>query len=422
MNVFLHGHEAYKKTYTRYKSSAFYAFFVWWGNALLSMLPEKYSQKFKTKNQCLIIRFHEEEIMLFYKDRNTQHYIESIAADKEVVSHYDWNHLRIKYKLKNSTTTLVLEPDQLLHYRLQLPKQTEKNLDSFFRYEIDRLTPFTADDVYYDYTLLPSNKNEGKISVDLFLIKQETVDNSVDYFASSELRLDSVDAAKSVLTDNANNRIETLSVNFLPMEKRGESPQRFLWINVAATILAICLVVFPQQYSLKSKQEQIKEKQLHLASQQPSISNIIALKEQLASIKESVNFVMKKKLNSPSPSKILDKITQILPDHSYVKDLTINKDSLIISGLSHSASNLIPLLDKATWFDEVSLREPITIDRESQKERYSIKMKTRLKLLNNSEELAPILSSNSHDSINENSSLSTNEEDVESLDNTVGDI
>jgi general secretion pathway protein L len=394
MNVFLHGHEAYKKTYTHYKNSAFYAFFVWWGNALLSMLPEKYSQKLKTKNQRLIIRFHEEKIKLFYKDKNTQHYIESIAADKEVVSHYDWNHLRVKYKLKNHTTTLVLEPDQLLHYRLQLPKQTEKNLDSFFRYEIDRLTPFSADDVYYDYTLLPSNKNEGKISVDLFLIKQETVDNSVSYFASSELTLDGVDAAKSVLADDSNNRIETLSVNFLPMEKRGGSPQRFLWMNLAATILAICLVVFPQQYSLKSKQEQIQQKQRYLASQQPSISNIIALKEQLASIKESVNFVMKKKLNSPSPSKILAEITQILPDHSYVKDLTINKDNLNISGLSHSASNLIPLLDKAAWLDEVSLREPITIDRETQKERFSIKMKTRLNLLNNSEELAPILSSN----------------------------
>jgi hypothetical protein len=49
-------------------------------------------------------------------------------------------------------------------------------------------------------------------------------------------------------------------------------------------------------------------------------------------------------------------------------------------------------------------------------------MKTRLSLLNNSEELAPILSSHSHDSINENPSLSPTEEDVESQDDTVGDI
>jgi Tfp pilus assembly protein PilN len=59
---------------------------------------------------------------------------------------------------------------------------------------------------------------------------------------------------------------------------------------------------------------------------------------------------------------ILKKLTELIPDNTSLFNLRLSKESLEISGLSQSASELIPLLEKSGWLNKTEFASSIVTD------------------------------------------------------------
>lgn len=65
---------------------------------------------------------------------------------------------------------------------------------------------------------------------------------------------------------------------------------------------------------------------------------------------------------SPDKLRILKELTTIIPDNTWLFNLHLSKQTLDISGMSRSASDLIPLLEKSGWLQKTEFASPIVTD------------------------------------------------------------
>jgi general secretion pathway protein L len=65
---------------------------------------------------------------------------------------------------------------------------------------------------------------------------------------------------------------------------------------------------------------------------------------------------------SPDKLRILKDLTQLIPDHTWLFQLRISQQTLEISGMSKSAADLIPLLEKSGWLTKTEFASPIVAD------------------------------------------------------------
>ena len=65
---------------------------------------------------------------------------------------------------------------------------------------------------------------------------------------------------------------------------------------------------------------------------------------------------------SPNKLGVLKDLTQLIPDHTWLFNLRISQQNLEMGGLSRSAADLIPLLEKSGWLTKTEFASPIVTD------------------------------------------------------------
>jgi len=79
-----------------------------------------------------------------------------------------------------------------------------------------------------------------------------------------------------------------------------------------------------------------------------------------------------KKRLTPAAVVILDKLSSILPDGTYLTDLTLDGGRIRIAGISSNAVQLVPLLEKSGQFKNATFYAPTTRLAEGNSDRFSI--------------------------------------------------
>lgn len=65
---------------------------------------------------------------------------------------------------------------------------------------------------------------------------------------------------------------------------------------------------------------------------------------------------------SPDKLNVLKDLTQLIPDHTWLFNLRISQQNLEMAGMSRSAADLIPLLEKSGWLTKTEFASPIVTD------------------------------------------------------------
>lgn len=71
---------------------------------------------------------------------------------------------------------------------------------------------------------------------------------------------------------------------------------------------------------------------------------------------------LRKIRQSPDKLKVLKDLTQLIPDNTWLFNLRLSKQNVILSGMSSAASDLIPLLDKSGLLKKTEFASPIVTD------------------------------------------------------------
>jgi Tfp pilus assembly protein PilN len=152
-----------------------------------------------------------------------------------------------------------------------------------------------------------------------------------------------------------------LGRNLLPLtEREPVTFKKFSLINsLFLAFLTLCLIwagsaLFYKRYRLFQVNRQI----IQLTPEAREVENLLKEGRDLAQQLGTLGNIGV----SPDKLVILKNLTQIIPDNTWLYNLNLSKQVLEISGISQSASELIPLLEKSGWLQKTEFVSPIVTD------------------------------------------------------------
>jgi general secretion pathway protein L len=268
---------------------------------------------------------------------------------------------------------LVLGKQEALVRRATMPAATEENLAQVLSFEMDRLTPFRADEVYFDHRIVSRDAGTATLAVVVAVARRDIVDSRVGLLRSLGVTVEGV----SVQEDT----VHGVALNLMPPELRGQREterQRVVkrGLLAAAGVLLLAVLLYPPY----AKREVIKALHPVEAKAQSEAQATSKLAQELERLVDEHNFLLAKKHGTPPALAYIEEISRLLPDNTWVQQLELKvagkARELQITGETASSSKLIEILEQSTLLRNATPRGTVTRGSQPGTERFAIAAET----------------------------------------------
>jgi len=258
---------------------------------------------------------------------------------------------------------VALAPRQVLRKELTLPSAVEENLVPTLAFDLDRHTPFRADQLYFDAAVKSRDGAKKTLRVDWVAALKTIVD-------AAQKQVQEWGAIPVAIVPGPPTTAPA-RLNLLPSAARPRTLQlrRWqVWAPLALLALLVAAAVFVPL--VQKRQYAIALADLNAqAGQQAAVAD--KLRQQLEQMQNEYNYVLAKKYAFPSVVHVLDEVTRALPDDTWITQLELKtgvrakdaKDAqrdLYLRGESANAGKLISLLEDSKLVEQVAPRSPTT--------------------------------------------------------------
>jgi len=250
----------------------------------------------------------------------------------------------------NLPIRLRLPSELLLEKHLALPLAAERELDQVVAYEMDRETPFSADEVYWSAVVEQRDRAQGRLRLRLSLVPKQLISAMVAALDDAGLHPTAIDTS---FADGTPRQIK------LDMARHADGPLRRHMLTLAAAgcaALALLAVAFPfvnQSLALARVDGQIDELK-------PTVDKAEALRRQIAGTGAGADVVATERTRLGDPLRVISAATQILPDDTHLSDFTMRQRKIIMNGQSAGAAKLISALSVDPTFKDPAFAAPVT--------------------------------------------------------------
>ncbi|HEV2220834.1 MAG TPA: PilN domain-containing protein [Casimicrobiaceae bacterium] len=261
-----------------------------------------------------------------------------------------------------ATTPVIvaLPPRAVLRKSLTLPAAIEADLRPALAYDLDRHTPFKAEDLYFDAVVVDRDATGNTLTADLVAARRALVDPMLRH-------AESFGAVVTAVVADPPERAATSRVNLLPDERRSATPAWTRWQVILPAVLLVVLAVVALVLPLWQKRQEaialnrVSEGARHRAEASD------ALRTELERKTGDYNFALQRKYEYPGTVQVLDDVTRILPDDTWLTQLEFHtgrgKDAMrtiVLRGESANAGRLVALLQDSKLFTQAAPRSPTT--------------------------------------------------------------
>ncbi|WP_424626889.1 PilN domain-containing protein [Bradyrhizobium sp. SYSU BS000235] len=272
----------------------------------------------------------------------------------------DWQNVA-----RGSRIEIMLSSQRVMARKLDFPKQAAEFLDGMIRSQIDRLTPWTANDAAFGWSLL-SDTTSDRIDVALVATSKGKIQ------PLSQLAADLGASSVAILTLFAANEGPLLPIKLFENALQGSSKRALsvpailrgtlLTGGVAAAVAVLVSVYFGD--ALDSEQQQLQ-------SQISQRRAALRLNSDPAG-GSGLELLAKRKQETSSSVMVLEAISKVLPDTTYVTELRIEGDKVQVVGLTQDAPSLIRLMEQSPQFTRATFFAPTTRAQNDPGERFHI--------------------------------------------------
>lgn len=348
-------------------------FWRWWTAQLAGVVPASLRNLVARQRLKPIVVFDRDEAILWELDDAGAHRL-AYAPGARIPLHGDANEiaqagraaietLRKRARGRAPEVVLALTPHQVLRKRLTYPALVENNLSHVLGYDLDRHTPFKSDELYYDAAIVGRDAARNEIKIELVAALRSVVDQlrrQVETWGAEVVAI-----APEVPRGDA---APAQHLDLMPEADRTPAGLR-RWQIVVPVVLAIVLAAVAIGIPIANKREEAITL-LHQTEQaRIQAAGADALRQQLEQSVEDYNFVLSKKYSYPSTVQLLDDVTRILPDDTWLTTLELKsipkgkepaRKEILLRGESANAGRLVTLLEDSHLFEQAAPRSPTT--------------------------------------------------------------
>lgn len=358
---------------TRYARTPLPRFFAWWGRELVSLLPERWRAQLAERTDALLLEAQASELVVWRQSGERTRELGRISLAEPIeVQRSAFARLRNQLDDPDLRRFYCIAPERTLRRHINLPAAAENNLRQVLAFEMDRQTPFKADQVYFDYRVTQVVGSERTLAIELTVVPRAQLDNELVKIAGVDASLDGVDCWQ----DGSGSR--RAGLNLLPADRRFKRKNVRLRVNLALAGAAAVLLVTVMLQSLANRQSALDAMTAEVEKAQNDAKLVSQLRKTMQETIDSANFLSRKKHESPLMVDLLNDLTVRLPDDTYLERLNVDeKNKIELQGLSDDASKLIGLLSKSDLLTNPSVQGTIQPDPRTKKDRFNITLEFR---------------------------------------------
>lgn len=352
---------------TSYAKTPLPGFFAWWGESLIACLPSPLRAIVGERADTLLLEPREEALVIWREQSAGTRELARIDAALDVESRVlEVTRQRDRIADPALRTVLCIPAERVLRRRLQLPAAAEENLSEVLAFEMDRQTPFKADQVYFDHQVAERHRDSRTISVDVIVIPRQRFDEELQRIGGSRLELDGVD----VWRDESGGARS--GVNLLPSEQRLRRRNLRLPLNLGLAALALLLLFVNLSEMVSNRATAVEAMRIEVEESGNEAREVAALRNTLSDSLEGANFLANKKRSEPVFMAVLDDVSRRLSDDTYLERLNYESGKLNLQGQSKEAANMISVLGASPYLANPNISGQITPDPRSGKDRFQI--------------------------------------------------
>jgi general secretion pathway protein L len=315
-----------------------------WRQQLLACLPASVAERISAGVTPFILEVENERARLYRDGKQLgEILLGSTVVDPSVAA---------ILKPHEHPLSVLLPTDWVLNRTVALPAAAQENLRQVIGFELDRFTPFSAAQVYFDYHLNTRGGGADMLSVEVALVPRKRVDSWLEALRSAGIAVDTLSAAS--LWDGA---------NLLPPELRPKLNLKRLAQRMLPVALIIVLLGAAMALPLWQKREIAISLQSRESALRGKAGEVIKLRENVDKEIKSLEAIRDQWQAFPPVLDVLQVLTNLLPDDTSLQRMEVKGNTLIINGTSSSASSLIGLLQNSPAFDAPHFLSPVTQQR-----------------------------------------------------------
>jgi Tfp pilus assembly protein PilN len=261
---------------------------------------------------------------------------------------------------KWTRAVLSLPRDQAVVRQLQLPVEAQHDMRSALTLQIEAISAWQEQDVYWDYLVEVAKDNPGMLMVTVAIVPKRILDPWLRLF-------DSIRAPLSGAS------VRGLDVNVVPIPLRRRSARAQ---TVTAYALAVCTFFLGAAFFLREPYQQrvyAAQIQSEIVRLEPDVKGLVRQEGELDVLTRRYQSLLKGLQNRDSNLEALKTLATALPADTFVMNYRYQNETVTISGVSRSALEIQDALEKSPVFKDVQFAAPITRDM-SGKDRFTLKM------------------------------------------------
>ena len=336
-------------------------FFTWWGGELAALIPAALVRGAKLR----VLEFSATEIRFSeYRGKQARE-LGSISLAELDDGPNPAAAQAQRLARKAVKTAILLPSEQALYKLLTLPVMAAADLRDALAFQIERQTPFSPDDVYFDYRVRERDADAKRVSIELVVAPRTVVERAVN----TVRRLGFDPAVVGVGELNGG---DPLAFNLLPraMASRRRNFRPLLALVVIGALLAGGWTVAQAALDSKAATADALVERVDLARQRAD--KLQALKDERDALILESQFLSRRKSQAPKPILFVEELTRALPDHTWLFHLQQDGTRLRLSGYTSDASSLIGLVGALPMFTDPKFGSPVTHDPRREKDRFNI--------------------------------------------------
>lgn len=282
----------------------------------------------------------------------------------------------------NRTVAISLSHHHLLRKTINLPLATEENLRQVLEFQVEQHTPFSLDRVYFSYLVKARDFESRQLTVELVVAPRDTVDPAIKILLGMGVDV------RAVFVDEY--LASGVLLNLLPAAAAGAAPSPLRhganpWLAGLVLLLGLAAVAIPPLI----KREAVVQLLPWVEKGKKAAEAVSAVRVELEARVEQHNYLIAKRQATPAVIQVMEELTHILPDDTWIQVFDLKGKKLLIQGETASSPRLIGLFEKSSIFREASLSSASFKGQLAGTERYQLEIQLRSDTKSNATSLSP---------------------------------
>jgi general secretion pathway protein L len=340
-------------------------FLTWWGGQLKALLPVPIQRQLQGSLCLLYLDIEADKITAQARCERRTLQFGDIALD-DADRQQALRAFVDKLPKRPDRIVLRFAPGRYLRRDVELPLAAERDLAESLGYQIDQLSPFNADQVWY-FSGVSARMPERKLLRAWLTIAPRALARKALHTLYPEAQPVLLQGPQGPLADD-----EPLQLTFRPPNAGGRAA---LSGNVALGLLLILVLAGALSLHVRNLLQERDRIDTELRQLRSQATEAADLRDQLTRSRQQIQQLSDLYSAHPPILNLWKDLTERLDDNTWLQRLDVQDEQLRLQGLSSDAASLIQQLEASKLLSEVSFVAPITRDRRTDKDRFNISAK-----------------------------------------------